>query len=104
MDRDRGLDLLLAAAIVATEVANLLLVSDGAGHRDPATVALLAGSALPLVWWRRAPFVVLLACATSTIVLAALGDPHLGLGCDRGLVRGRPLGRDARSAGSPSPR
>ena len=64
MARDRGLDLLLAVAIIAAEISNLLLVSDGAGHRDPATISLLVAPALPLVRWRRAPFVVSLMCAT----------------------------------------
>jgi signal transduction histidine kinase len=80
MARDRRLDLLLAVAIIFAEVSNLLLVSDGADHRDLATVSLLVASALPLVYWRRSPFVVSSICATATIVLAVLGDPHLGLG------------------------
>jgi signal transduction histidine kinase len=80
MASDRRLDLLLVVAIIVAEVSNLLLVTDGAGHRDLATVSLLVVSALPLVCWRRSPFVATSICATATIVLSALGDPHLGLG------------------------
>jgi signal transduction histidine kinase len=79
MDRDRRVDLLIVVAIIAAEVSNLFLVSDGAGHRDPSTIALLVAPAMPLVLWRRAPFVVSVVCATVTIVLSILGDPHLGL-------------------------
>jgi signal transduction histidine kinase len=80
MRQDRGLDLLLVVAIVAAEISNLFLVSDGAGHRDAAAISLLVLSALPLVFWRRAPFIVSLVCASATIVLSALSYPHLGLG------------------------
>ena len=79
MDRDRRVDLLIVAAIIAAEVSNLFLVSDGAGHRDPSTIALLVAPAVPLVRWRRAPFIVSLMCATLTIILSIRGDPHLGL-------------------------
>jgi signal transduction histidine kinase len=80
MARERRLDLLLAAAIIAAEISNLWLVSDGAGHRDLPTIALLAASAAPLVCWRRSPFAVSFVCASATVALAVLGDPHLGLG------------------------
>ena len=85
MRRDRLLDLLLAGAIAAAEIANLFLVSDGPAHRDLPTFALLVASALPLVVWRLYPFGVSLACASATVVLAALGDPHLGLGVIAGV-------------------
>jgi signal transduction histidine kinase len=69
----------LAVAIAVIEIANLFLVA-GSDHHDVATVALLVASALPIVFWRRAPFAASLVAGAVTIVLAALDMPHLGLG------------------------
>ena len=69
----------VAAAIAVIEIANLFLVA-GPEHHDVATVSLLIASALPIVFWRRAPFAVSLVIAAVTIALAVLDMPHLGLG------------------------
>ena len=69
----------LAVAIAVIEIANLFLVA-GSDHHDAATVALLVASALPIVFWRRAPLAASLVAGAVTIVLAALDMPHLGLG------------------------
>jgi signal transduction histidine kinase len=69
----------LAVAIAVIEIANLFLVA-GSDHHDVATVALVVASALPIVFWRRAPLAASLVAGAVTIVLAALDMPHLGLG------------------------
>ncbi len=78
-DASFALGLGVAVAIAVIEIANLFLVA-GPDHHDAATVTLLIASALPIVLWRRAPFVVSLATGAVTILLAALDMPHLGLG------------------------
>jgi signal transduction histidine kinase len=50
----------------------------GANDLDAAAVGLAAGTAVPLVWWRRAPLVVFALTATACGTLAAL-DYSIGL-------------------------
>jgi signal transduction histidine kinase len=69
----------VAVAIALIEITNLFVVA-GPDHHDVATVSLLIASALPLVFWRRAPFAVSLVIAAVTIALAVFDMPHLGLG------------------------
>ena len=73
------LDVVLALAVTALELSDLFLVNGHTDH-DALTVGLVLASALPLVAWRRWPFATLQATAWATIALAALHEPHLGLG------------------------
>jgi signal transduction histidine kinase len=69
----------LALVVTALELSDLLVFNSG-NDRDVLTVLLLLLSALPLVMWRRRPFLAFQLTAWSTIALAARHDPHLGLG------------------------
>jgi signal transduction histidine kinase len=74
-----ALDVGLAVAVAALELSDAFVFNTGQ-HRDVLTTCLLLASALPLVAWRRCPFLVLQVTGWATIALSALGAAHLGLG------------------------
>ena len=73
------LDAVLALAVTGLELSDVFLVN-ARTHHDALTVGLVLAAAVPLVGWRRWPFVTLQVTASATIALAALHEPHLGLG------------------------
>jgi len=73
------LDVGLALTVAVLELANLILFN-AHGHHDVLTVCLSLASALPLVLWRRLPFVALQLTGWATVALAARNSQHLGLG------------------------
>lgn len=78
-DRAIGvLDLSVALTVAALELSDPLLFNTQA--HGPLTVCLSLGSTLPLALWRRWPFLALQLTGSATVALAALNDPHLGLG------------------------
>ncbi len=77
--RGIALDASVAAAVTALEFSNLLVFQSG-DQRDWLTIALLALSTLPLLMWRRYPFICLQVTGWATIALAARQVTHLGLG------------------------
>lgn len=72
-------DVGLAPAVTALELSDVFLVNAGE-HHDALTVVLLLTAALPVVVWRRWPFMALQTTAAATIALAALHAAHIGLG------------------------
>ncbi|MGH2850745.1 MAG: sensor histidine kinase [Solirubrobacteraceae bacterium] len=69
----------LAVAVGALELSNLFVFAARSQH-EVLTVCLLLLSALPLAGWHRWPFLVLQVTGWSTVALAGLHSPHLGLG------------------------
>lgn len=69
----------LAVAVTAIELSKMF-VFDAGGSHDPLDVALLLASSLPLIVWRRRPFLCLQVTGWATIALAARGAAHIGLG------------------------
>jgi signal transduction histidine kinase len=74
-----ALDAALAIAVAALELSDAFVFNTGQ-HRDALTTFLLLASALPLVAWRRRPFLVLQVTGWATVALSALHAAHLGLG------------------------
>jgi signal transduction histidine kinase len=74
-----ALDAGLALAVTALELSDVFVFNSG-DRRDPLTVALLLVSALPLLGWRRWPFLTLQVTGWATIALAARHATHVGLG------------------------
>ncbi|MGZ4177620.1 MAG: sensor histidine kinase [Solirubrobacteraceae bacterium] len=74
-----ALDAGLALVVTALELSDLLVFNSG-NNRDALTIALLLLSSVPLVAWRRWPFIAFQLTAWATVALAARHDTHLGLG------------------------
>jgi signal transduction histidine kinase len=74
-----ALDAGLALAVTALELSDVFVFNSG-DRRDLLTVALLLASALPLLAWRRWPFVTIQVTGWATIALAARHATHVGLG------------------------
>jgi hypothetical protein len=74
-----AVDAAIAAVVFVGSLALLshgLFVAGSAAHRlDPVGVVLVAGTALPLVAWRRIPFGVFAVTASASVLLAGLGYP-----------------------------
>ena len=65
--------------MTALELSDVFVFNSG-DRRDPLMVLLVLASSLPLVMWRRWPFVTLQVTGWATIALAARHATHLGLG------------------------
>lgn len=73
------LDVFLALAVAVLEISDVFLFNSH-NRRDALVVALVFAAAVPLIGWRRWPFVTLQLTAGATIALAALHAAHIGLG------------------------
>jgi signal transduction histidine kinase len=71
-------DVAVALVVVALELVNLAVRAPAPDGGAP-DAALLIATGVPLLWRRRFPVTVGVIVATATIVIAALGVPHLGL-------------------------